>query len=322
MTRPAPEYPEGGGILLVDKRSGPTSHDVVGRCRGLLHTRKVGHAGTLDPLATGLLVIAVDRCTKLLGHLALTDKTYVATIRLGVCTDSDDADGSITAVADPGVLTAVTDEAITDGIRALTGTIRQRPNAVSAVKVDGRRAYDRHRAGEEFELAAREVTIRRFDISGPIVRREGRGARGDAVPVIDIPVEVECTTGTYIRALARDLGAALGVGGHLTVLRRTRVGPFSLEGAIDVGGRGEDIDAAAASAAAAAIIPAATAAGLAFVLRVASEPEQRDLSYGRSLTPSGQSGPVAVVDATGKILLALVQDTDERAKPLVVFAAR
>ena len=322
MTRPPPEYPEGGGILLVDKRSGPTSHDVVGRCRGLLRTRKVGHAGTLDPMATGLLVIAVDRCTKLLGHLALTDKTYTATIRLGITTDTDDAQGSSIAVADPGVVPAVTEQAILAAIAALTGTIQQRPNSVSAIKVDGRRAYDRHRAGEEFELPAREVTVRRFELTGPERRLEAPDGRGGTVQVIDLPVEVECTTGTYVRALARDLGAALGTGGHLTALRRTAVGPFSVDGALDVGGRGEDIDEPAATAAAAAVIPGATAAGLAFVRRIASGQEALDLSFGRSLTLTGEPGPVAVVDAAERILLALVQDAGDRAKPLVVFAAR
>jgi tRNA pseudouridine55 synthase len=204
---PAPD-----GLLVVDKPGGWTSHDVVGRVRRLAHTRKVGHAGTLDPMATGVLVLGIGRATRLLGHLALTDKTYTATIRLGATTVTDDAEGEVVEVRDAS---EVTDAAVAGAMAALTGEIAQVPSSVSAVKVDGVRSYARVRAGEAVELAARRVTVSRF----ALLER-----RGD-----DLDVVVDCTSGTYVRALARDLGAALGVGGHLTALRRTRVGPFGLE---------------------------------------------------------------------------------------------
>jgi len=186
-------------------------------------------------MATGLLVLAVDRSTKLLGHLALTDKTYLATIRLGQQTDTDDADGLVVATAEPGALDAVSDDDIRTGVAALTGPLLQVPSSVSAIKVDGRRAYDLVRSGVTVELAARPVTISRFEILGA-VRRVSQNADDRSVNVIDLDVAVDCTTGTYIRSLARDLGAALGVGGHLTKLRRTRVGPFSIDDAVDVFG--------------------------------------------------------------------------------------
>src|SRR5699024_8313882 len=192
-----------------------TSHDVVGRLRRFFGTRKVGHAGTLDPMATGVLVVGIERATKILGHLALETKTYEATIRLGRTTTTDDAEGETTSTTDAS---AVTDEAIDAAVAALTGEIDQVPSAVSAIKVDGRRAYDRVRAGEEVERRSRRVTVARFDV----LERARSGA------VIDLVVVVDCSTGTYIRALARDLGSALGVGGHLTALRRTHVGPFGL----------------------------------------------------------------------------------------------
>ncbi len=207
------------GILLVDKPAGITSHDVVARARRALHTRKIGHAGTLDPMATGLLVLGVGSATRLLTYIVGLDKTYEATIRLGVSTDSDDADGAETARVDAA---AIGDAAIAAGIAALTGTIAQVPSRVSAIKVGGRRAYDLARAGEQVELTAREVTVSRFAL---LQTRRGDG-------VIDLDVVVDCTSGTYIRALARDLGAALGVGGHLTALRRTRIGPFEVADAV------------------------------------------------------------------------------------------
>ncbi|WP_405375011.1 MULTISPECIES: tRNA pseudouridine(55) synthase TruB [unclassified Microbacterium] len=213
------QTPNPSGILLVDKPGGITSHDVVSRARRALNTRKIGHAGTLDPMATGLLVLGVGPSTRLLTYIVGLDKTYEATIRLGVATDSDDADGVETTRTDAG---AVTDEAIANGVAVLTGAISQVPSTVSAIKVGGRRAYDLARAGEEVELKARSVTVSRFDVLG--VRR-GAG-------VVDVDVVVDCTSGTYIRALARDLGAGLGVGGHLTALRRTRIGPFEVADAV------------------------------------------------------------------------------------------
>jgi tRNA pseudouridine55 synthase len=207
------------GILLVDKPGGITSHDVVGRARRALGTRKVGHAGTLDPMATGLLILGVGTATRLLTYLVGLGKTYEATIRLGEATSTDDADGEITARVDAAGITA---EAIAAAVRPLTGEIDQVPSAVSAIKVDGRRAYARVRAGEEVELAARRVTVSRFEV---LAERRTDG-------VIDLDVVVDCSSGTYIRALARDLGAALGVGGHLTALRRTAIGPFAVADAV------------------------------------------------------------------------------------------
>ena len=210
------------GILLVDKPGGITSHDVVARARRALNTRKIGHAGTLDPMATGLLILGVGPATRLLTYIVGLDKTYEATIRLGVSTDSDDADGVETARADADALGAVTPERIAAGVANLTGAISQVPSTVSAIKVGGRRAYDLARAGEQVELKARSVTVSRFAVTRMRTVAEG----------IDLDVVVDCSSGTYIRALARDLGAELGVGGHLTALRRTRIGAFDVADAV------------------------------------------------------------------------------------------
>jgi tRNA pseudouridine55 synthase len=315
--RPPPELPPGGGLLLVDKPAGCTSHDVVGRLRHVLRTRKIGHAGTLDPMATGLLVLAVDRSTKLLGHLALTDKTYLATIRLGQQTDTDDADGTVTAAADS--VTQIDDDAIRAGITALTGDLLQVPSSVSAIKVGGRRAYDLVRAGETVQLTARPVTVSRFEIIGSPRHQVG---------TIDVDVLVDCTTGTYVRSLARDLGAALGVGGHLTSLRRTRVGPFDITDAVDVFGQ-PDADSSAASGPpravvteafaaniAGAIIPAVTAVRVAFPIRIVDPAQALDLRHGRFINPAGIPGTYGVLGHDGA-LLALVQDRDDRAKSVL-----
>lgn len=247
-----------GGILLVDKPGGVTSHDVVARARRALNTRKIGHAGTLDPMATGLLVLGVGHSTRLLTYVVGLDKTYEAVIRLGVSTDSDDADGLETARTDAG---GVDDEAIRRGIRSLTGPISQVPSTVSAIKVGGRRAYDLARAGEEVELKARDVVVSRFEVRG--IRRDGG--------IVDVDVIVDCSSGTYIRALARDLGADLGVGGHLTALRRTRVGPFDVADAVT------DLTPE---------MPLQDAAGVAASLLGAfavTETEARDLRHGKRL---------------------------------------
>ena len=208
------------GLVIIDKPAGITSHDAVRRLRKVAKTRRVGHAGTLDPMATGVLILGLGRATRLLGHLALTNKDYIATIRLGQSTVTDDAEGDIMEERDA---TAVTDEAITREIAKLSGDILQVPTQISAIKVDGKRSYARVRAGEEVELKARPVTVSRFDVIATDRSQSG---------VVDLQVEVSCSTGTYVRALARDLGEALGVGGHLTALRRTRVGPFSVETAV------------------------------------------------------------------------------------------
>jgi len=204
------------GIVLVDKPQGPTSHDVVARARRIFNTRKVGHAGTLDPMATGMLVLGIGRGTRLLGYLSANDKEYVATMRLGITTDTDDAQGTIIAEADAA---AITDAQILEVVRDYRGHISQRPSSISAIKVDGKRAYARVRDGEQIELPSREVTI--LDLE--ILKLE----RLPDLRVIDVDIRVVCSSGTYIRALARDIGAQLNVGGHLTALRRTRSGVFS-----------------------------------------------------------------------------------------------
>lgn len=215
-TTPAPN-----GIMLIDKPQGFTSHDAVARVRRLAGTRKVGHAGTLDPMATGLLILGLGPSTRLLTYIVGLSKEYVATIRLGASSTTDDAEGDILGNAPASQLERVTDDAIREGIIPLTGDIEQIPSTVSAIKVDGKRAYDLARAGEEVVLKARPVTVYAFDIENIT-----RGVDELGNSFIDVDVRVECSSGTYIRALARDLGFKLGVGGHLTRLRRTRIGSF------------------------------------------------------------------------------------------------
>ena len=280
------------GLLVVDKPAGWTSHDVVGRCRRLAGTRKVGHAGTLDPMATGVLVLGVGRATRLLGHLALTDKAYDATIRLGATTVTDDAEGEVVEVRDAS---GVTDEAVAQAMAALTGDLQQVPSSVSAVKVDGVRSYARVRAGEAVELKARSVTVSRFALLA---------RRGD-----DLDVTVECTSGTYVRALARDLGAALGVGGHLTALRRTRVGPFDLAQARTLEQLAEDLQ----------VVPLDAAVAASFPRRELDAEEAVALSYGKRLSVSGRDGTVGAFAPDGRCI-ALVEDRDGAARPTVVFA--
>lgn len=223
------------GILLVDKAEGWTSHDVVAKARRALGTRKVGHAGTLDPMATGLLLLGSGPATRLLTHLVGLDKTYTATIRLGAFTVTDDREGDVLDIADVARIRELEGNtaAIRDAVAGLTGPIEQAPSAVSAIKVDGKRAYDRVRAGEQVELKKRPVTIHSFEIEDPrLVRAHGLDGGDLPIEVIDLDVTVSCSSGTYVRALARDLGEALGVGGHLTALRRAAVGPFSVADAV------------------------------------------------------------------------------------------
>lgn len=213
------------GLLLADKPAGMTSHDVVYKVRKLAGTRKVGHAGSLDPMATGLLVLGIESATKLLTFVVGADKTYLATIRLGASTITDDREGDIIDQTAPEKLMSISNELISAELSKLKGVNQQVPSAVSAIKVNGERAYDRVRAGEVFELKSREVTISKLEVLGEIRREEN---------FIDLDVVVDCSSGTYIRAIARDLGSALGVGGHLTELRRTRIGKFSVEDAIQL----------------------------------------------------------------------------------------
>jgi len=280
------------GLLVVDKPAGWTSHDVVGRGRRLAGTRKVGHAGTLDPMATGVLVLGIGRATRLLGHLALTDKAYDATIRLGATTVTDDAEGDVLDERDPS---GVTDEAVAAGLAALTGDLEQVPSSVSAIKVDGVRSYTRVRAGEQVELKARAVTVSRFALL------ERRGA--------DLDVTVECTTGTYVRALARDLGEALGVGAHLTALRRTRVGPFDLARARTLEQLAEDLS----------LLPLDDAVAASFPRRELDTDEAVALSYGKKLAASGRPGTLGAFAPDGRCI-ALLEDAGAVARPTVVFA--
>ncbi|MDD7961783.1 tRNA pseudouridine(55) synthase TruB [Microbacterium thalli] len=301
MPEPAPR-----GILLVDKSGGMTSHDVVARARRALGTRKIGHAGTLDPMATGLLVLGVGAATRLLTYIVGLDKTYEATIRLGVATDSDDADGGETARAHPDAVAAVTRGRIDAGVRELTGEIAQVPSRVSAIKVGGKRAYDLVRAGEEVELKARRVTVSRFDVVA--VRGADLDAGGTAV---DVDVVVDCTSGTYIRALARDLGADLGVGGHLTALRRTRIGPFAVADAVP------EIEPGAALLSDAAV---ATAVLGAFDV---SADEARDLRHGKRLPGAAArltGDTPAAVDPDGR-LVGIVERRGDDVKSLMNMAA-
>jgi tRNA pseudouridine55 synthase len=283
------------GIVVVDKPAGMTSHDVVGRCRRVFSTRKVGHAGTLDPMATGVLVVGIDRATKILGLLTATDKSYAGTIRLGQTTSTEDAEGELLqrVSADD-----VTDEQIEAAVAALRGEIDQIPSAVSAIKVGGKRAYQLAREGQTVELAARRVRIERFDVVA--VRRQ------DAL--VDVDVEVDCSSGTYIRALARDVGAALAVGGHLAALRRTRVGSYGLDQA-------RTLDELADEPRLSYSLDEACL--LAFPRRDLTAEQAESASHGRPLEPSGAPGVHAATAPDGRVI-ALLEDGPQRTKSVVV----
>lgn len=298
------------GLLLVDKAEAWTSHDVVAKARRAMGTRKVGHAGTLDPMATGLLLVGVGPATRLLTHLVGLGKTYEATIRLGISTVSDDREGEILDIAPPAEVEALAAEPgrIAAAVAELTGEIEQTPSAVSAIKVDGQRAYARVRGGEDVELGARPVTVSRFAVLGE------RAAELDGVPVRDVDVEVDVSSGTYVRALARDLGAALGVGGHLTALRRTRVGGFGIGQCTPL----EDLLAAPVDAPLPVL--GLDAAAHALAVREVSAAEARELSFGRRIASAepGRADPVAALDPDGR-LVAVLDETREQARSRVVF---
>ncbi|HEY8456878.1 MAG TPA: tRNA pseudouridine(55) synthase TruB [Actinopolymorphaceae bacterium] len=285
------------GIVVVDKPAGWTSHDVVGKLRRLARTRRVGHAGTLDPMATGVLVLGIERATRLLGYLSLTEKSYDATIRLGVATQTDDAEGVVTSRKPAGHITR---EEIEREISKLTGEITQVPSAVSAVKVGGERAYRRVQAGQQVELSPRRVVISRFDLLD--MRRQD--------DVIDLDVTIDCSSGTYVRALARDLGAALDVGGHLTALRRTRVGPYGIESARTIA----DLERSFS------VVPIAEVASEYFPRFDVDEPTARLVAYGQKLPGVTVGGNLVGMFAPDGRFLALYEDTDEGAKPVAVFA--
>ncbi|RII08003.1 tRNA pseudouridine synthase B [Streptomyces sp. YIM 130001] len=292
------------GLVIVDKPSGFTSHDVVAKMRGIARTRRVGHAGTLDPMATGVLVLGVERATKLLGHLALTEKEYLGTIRLGQNTLTDDAEGEITSSADAS---AVTREAMDAGVAELTGDIMQVPSKVSAIKIDGKRSYKRAREGEDFEIPARPVTVSTFTVYDV---RDAVAEDGTAVK--DLVVSVVCSSGTYIRALARDLGAGLGTGGHLTALRRTRVGPYGIDRAYTLDQHQEELT----------VLPAGDAAAAAFPRwDVDARRAELLLNGVRIELPEeyGSGRAVAVFDPEGRFV-ALVEGLKGKAKSLAVFA--
>ena len=286
------------GFLVVDKAPGMTSHDVVAIGRRALNTRKVGHAGTLDPMATGVLVLGFNNGTRLLQYITDGDKSYTATIVLGASTTTDDHEGEITSTADAS---QVSDEDIKRILGTMVGDIMQRPTNVSAIKVDGKRAYDRARSGEEFELPARKVTISQLDILD--IRHK------EATTLVDIAVT--CSAGTYIRAIARDLGAQLDVGGHLNVLRRTRVAGFSLDQAIGVdqlkGGNVTTLDLS-------------DVARATFSVRELTDDEVNELSFGRPLTVNEGEEIFAALSPDNR-LIALLKNSIDKAKPVAVFAA-
>jgi len=326
-----PEAQSKHGLVIVDKPGGMTSHDVVARVRRLAGTRRVGHAGTLDPMATGVLVVGVEKATRLLGYLTLTEKEYAATIRLGQSTSTDDAEGEITGGAPA---THVCSETLARAITELTGDISQVPPAVSAIKVDGQRAYRLTRAGAAPELKARPVTVYEFTVTGTRqVKGAGPGGtRGGSPPcaveaggsppcaeevggLLDVDAIVRCSSGTYIRALARDLGAALGTGGHLTRLRRTRVGGYSEQHARTLEQLADRFE----------VLPLAQAAAAAFPRRNLTEQEALRLAHGGRL-PAAAPGPVpaepgpTAAYAPDGTLIALVTEESGQARPLVVFA--
>ncbi len=281
------------GLALIDKPEGHTSHDVVARVRRMANTRRVGHAGTLDPMATGLLILGIEQATKLLTFLVGEDKTYVTTIRLGAATVTDDREGVLVSTADAS---ALTDEQIAEAIKPLTGEIMQVPSSVSAIKVDGERAYALVRGGDEVKLAARPVTVSKFEVLG--IKRDGQ--------FVDVDAEIDCSSGTYIRALARDLGASLGVGGHLTALRRTRIGSYRVEDAKTL----ED---------ALVVTSMEDAARSQFNCIELSEGEAIDLIHGKRLKAGDKLAEPVAAFAPGGRLLAMLTRSGSQYKSLVVF---
>ena len=368
MRATRPDVPRGAatagdGIVLVDKPAGLSSHDVVALTRRLAATRKVGHAGTLDPMATGLLVLGVGRATRLLTYLVGADKTYEATVRLGQETTTEDAEGGVTTARGcriDDLPAARLDEALD----RLTGPIQQVPSAVSAIRVDGMRSYERVRRGQDVELAARSVTIHALELRGrprAAVAVNGNGTVGaageagsvgsvgaaDTVEVVDIDLRVACSSGTYVRAIARDLGAALGCGAHLTALRRTRVGPFGVDEAATLGALSARVesDAAAARPRGLSVLPVPTAARRCFEAVELTGSEARALGHGQflpaslldrarapehpivptaavpagSATPAGRRRVTAGFAPDGAVVALLARE-GARARPVLVLA--
>ena len=293
-----PRHPKAEGLVVVDKPGGWTSHDVVARMRRLAGTRKVGHAGTLDPMATGVLIVGIGRATRLLGHIAATDKAYDATIRLGQSTVTDDAEGEITGSAAAGHLV---EDDIRKAVTGFVGDIEQVPSSVSAVKVDGVRSYARVRSGEDVVLKPRQVTVASFDVLE--VRRP-------TADLVDVDVTVTCSTGTYVRSLARDLGQSLGVGGHLTALRRTRVGGFSIAEARTL----DQLEAELV------VVPLAEAVRQSFPVRMVDGDDAVGVRHGRPVDAAGEIGLTGVFDADGEVL-ALMEPRGDVLKVVVGFTA-
>ena len=286
------------GFLVIDKDPAMTSHDVVAMGRRALNTRKVGHAGTLDPMATGVLVLGFGNGTRLLQYVTNGDKSYLATVVLGAASITDDHEGEITSTAD---VSEVTDAVIENELAKMRGTIAQRPSSVSAVKVDGERAHARVRAGEVFELPAREVTISNLEIL-EIRRAENR---------IEVDIDVTCSAGTFIRAIARDCGAALGVGGHLNKLRRTRVAGFGLDRTVSITAlKAQDFTP----------LSMADVARATFAVRTVSVDEATELSFGRALVANTSEDITAAISPANEVL-ALLQNKEGKALPIAVFAA-
>jgi len=312
------------GLVVVDKPRGWTSHDVVARTRRLAATKKVGHAGTLDPMATGVLVLGVGRATRLLTYLVGADKVYTATIRLGQSTVTDDAEGEVTqARGAESLLGGSAEVRVSDlepALARLRGPIEQVPSAVSAIKVDGRRSYARVRAGEDVELPARPVTVHRFEPAAP-----PRVTTSDGATVVDLDVIVECSSGTYVRALARDLGESLGTGGHLTALRRTSVGPFTLETARTVDRLVAQVadDAEVDDPSGLPVMSLTDAARACFPARRLDDAETAALRVGKALEPreddGGASGPVTAAFAPDGHVVALLQERGGKARPVLVL---
>ena len=288
------------GFVVVDKAGAMTSHDVVAVGRRVLGTRKVGHAGTLDPMATGILILGFGHGTRLLQYITDGDKSYRATIALGASTITDDVEGAITSKATQSQLTETSDEQIRTALASMRGVISQRPSSVSAVKVDGKRAHERVRAGEVFELASREVTISQLDV---LEIRRGKDA-------IEVDIEVTCSAGTFIRAIARDLGATLMIGGHLTSLRRTRVASFGE----DVANPFEKFKSGDFKT-----LGLVDVAKSIFKVRDVTSDEVAELSFGRKISASASTGIYAAISATHE-LIALLENRDDGAKPIAVFA--
>ena len=286
------------GFLVVDKEPGMTSHDVVAIGRRALGTRKVGHAGTLDPMATGILVLGFNNGTRLLQYITDGDKSYQATVVLGAATVTDDVEGEVISTADTS---GISDEQIEVELTKMRGTILQRPSSVSAVKIDGERAYDRVRSGEDVVLPAREVTISQLDVLA--IRRVEKG--------IEIDIEVTCSAGTFIRAIARDCGSALGVGGHLNSLRRSRVAGFGLDRAVSL----QQLKSGEFTTLDLADVARAT-----FPVREIALDEKLELSFGRALSANTDDRIHAGISSANE-LIALLHNVDGKAKPIAVFAA-